>query len=99
MVEAQPLCTAPCPTIPNQHSRSSLIRARLDYINPLLMRLLRFADNGEFSLVEFVGENTPRYAILSHTWGADNKEVTFKDLMEGIGKRKVGYSKIHFYRK
>ena len=60
------------------------------------MRLLRHDDDGEFSLVEFVGKNIPRYAILSHTWGADDEEVTFKDLVDGISKSKAGYSKICF---
>src|ERR1700722_15908795 len=60
------------------------------------MRLLKLKDDGEFSLIEFVGNNIPRYAILSHTWGADDEEVTFKDLMEGTGKGKAGYEKIRF---
>ncbi|KAF2195598.1 HET-domain-containing protein [Zopfia rhizophila CBS 207.26] len=60
------------------------------------MRLLRLEDDGEFSLVEFVGKNIPPYTVLSHTWGAEDEEVTFKDLMEGTCKRKVGYSKIRF---
>jgi hypothetical protein len=60
------------------------------------MRLLRLEDDGGFSLVEFLGQNIPRYAILSHTWGADNEEVTFKDLENGTGQRKSGYSKISF---
>jgi hypothetical protein len=40
------------------------------------MRLLRIRD---LSLAEFVGNDIPRYAILSHTWGADYEEVTFKE--------------------
>jgi len=35
-------------------------------------------------------------AILSHTWGADDEEVTFIDLAEGAGKNKTGYGKIQF---
>ena len=60
------------------------------------MRLLKLEDDGEFSLVEFIGEETPRYAILSHTWGADGEEVTCEDLTRGIGKSKAGYQKIRF---
>ncbi|OCK82280.1 HET-domain-containing protein, partial [Lepidopterella palustris CBS 459.81] len=60
------------------------------------MRLLRLNDDSEFSLVEFVGKNIPGYAILSHTWGADHEEVTFKDLVDGTGKSKAGYKKIRF---
>ncbi|KAI9859115.1 MAG: hypothetical protein M1813_007071 [Trichoglossum hirsutum] len=60
------------------------------------MRLLRLEDDGEFSLVEFVGKNIPRYAILSHTWGLDDEEVTFDNLMNGVGKSQAGYHKICF---
>jgi hypothetical protein len=60
------------------------------------MRLLDFKNHDELSLTEFIGDNIPRYAILSHTWGPDNEELTFKDLAEGAGKSKAGYSKIRF---
>ena len=60
------------------------------------MRLLRIEDDGGFKLVELIGSNIPPYAILSHTWGADEEEVTFKDLVDGTGKTKAGYGKIHF---
>jgi hypothetical protein len=58
------------------------------------MRLLECNNDGEFSLIEYFGDETPRYAILSHTWGAG--EVTFRDLMDGTGKCKAGYGKIRF---
>ena len=61
------------------------------------MRLLRL-EYGKLSLVEFVGKSIPRYAVLSHTWGADHEEVTFKDIVKGIGKDKAGYGKIRFCR-
>lgn len=32
--------------------------------NLLFMRLLQLQENGGFSLVEYVGKNIPRYAIL-----------------------------------
>src|SRR3989337_2441897 len=60
------------------------------------MRLLQLDDKGECSLVEFVGNDIPRYAILSHTWGRDSDEVTFQDLINGTGKDKPGYCKIRF---
>lgn len=60
------------------------------------MHLLKLRDDGELSLAEFVGDNIPRYAILSHSWGADHEEVTFKDLAESAGKTKAGYRKIRF---
>jgi Heterokaryon incompatibility protein (HET) len=60
------------------------------------MRLLRLEDGGKFSLVEFVGKNIPCYAVLSHTWGLGDEEVTFNDLVNGMGKSKAGYRKIDF---
>ena len=59
------------------------------------MRLLR-KENDEIVMTEFVRNDVPPYAILSHTWGADDEEVTFKDLTEGTGKNKAGYDKIEF---
>lgn len=58
------------------------------------MRLLRCDNSGNYTLTEFSDEAIPRYAILSHTWGAD--EVTFEDLTNGTGKEKLGYEKIRF---
>jgi Heterokaryon incompatibility protein (HET) len=62
------------------------------------MRLIKDEGHGDLSLVEQHDENIPHYAILSHTWGADSEEITFKDLMEGTGKNKAGYIKIEFCR-
>lgn len=39
------------------------------------MRLLK---TDTFELVEFVGEEIPKYAILSHTW--EGKEVSLQDI-------------------
>ena len=50
-------------------------------------------------LEEYYDSSIPRYAILSHTWGADGEEVTFKELIEDTGKNKAGYKKIEFCRK
>jgi hypothetical protein len=62
------------------------------------MRLLEHNANGKFSLTEyFIGNNTPKYAILSHTWGEE--EVTFRDLIDDAGKNKAGYEKIRFCAK
>lgn len=61
------------------------------------MRLLEYNNHGEFSLTkDFVGSEIPEYAILSHTWGADTEEITYKDLINGTGNNKVGYEKIRF---
>jgi Heterokaryon incompatibility protein (HET) len=61
------------------------------------MRLLESNSAGEFSLTkDFIGDDVPKYAILSHTWGPDTEEVTFKDLTDDTGKHKNGYNKIRF---
>jgi hypothetical protein len=61
------------------------------------MRLLERNNAGEISLTKYlVGDDIPQYAILSHTWGADTEEVSFKDLLDGTGKSKPGYDKIRF---
>jgi hypothetical protein len=60
------------------------------------MRLLERNNAGDFNLTkDFLGD-VPRYAILSHTWGADTEEVTLEDLMNGTSKDKTGYDKIRF---
>jgi len=61
------------------------------------MRLVQCKSTGEFCLTkDLVGDNLPRYAILSHTWGLDTEEVTFKDLIDGTDTDKPGYEKIRF---
>jgi hypothetical protein len=61
------------------------------------MRLLEVDYYGEFSLTkDFIGVEIPEYAILSHTWGSDEEEVTYRDMIDGTGKNKVGYEKIRF---
>ncbi|KUJ15824.1 HET domain-containing protein [Mollisia scopiformis] len=47
------------------------------------MRLLELKDNGQFSLSKDFVHEVPPYAILSHTWGADDEETK-------IGYRKIG---------
>jgi len=61
------------------------------------MRLLERADGNELRLTKDLPiDNIHRYAILSHTWGPDTDEVTYRDLMDGTGRDKVGYKKIQF---
>ncbi|KAH8745284.1 heterokaryon incompatibility protein-domain-containing protein, partial [Diaporthe sp. PMI_573] len=59
------------------------------------MRLLERDASGEIHLTrDFPDGEIPQYAILSHTWGAE--EVLFQDLKDGTGKNKIGYDKIRF---
>ncbi|KAH7083961.1 vegetative incompatibility protein HET-E-1 [Paraphoma chrysanthemicola] len=55
--------------------------------------------NGSFSLNERSEDDIPPYAILSHTWGADEEEVIYRDLVEGTGHDKTGYLKLEFCRR
>jgi len=57
------------------------------------MRLLEMNEDGDLSLKDHP-EKTEPYAILSHRWGEDHEEVTFKDVMEHTYKHKRGYAKI-----
>jgi hypothetical protein len=59
------------------------------------MRLLKRHSEGQYTLVNFVTDHIPPYAILSHTW-KDGEEVTFDEFMAGTGKNKTGYDKISF---
>jgi hypothetical protein len=59
------------------------------------MRLLQLIGPNKFSLVQVPTHNTLPYAILSHTW-TDGQEVTYQDLIRGVGKRRSGYEKIKF---
>ena len=61
------------------------------------MHLLRYNNDGDFSLTEFEESDIPEYAILSHTWEQDNsKEVTYAEVMSGTGQDKDGFKKIRF---
>ena len=64
-----------------------------------IMRLIEIKGFGELSLTKNFTEDIPRYAILSHTWGDDDDEVTFADFIAGAGLSKAGYRKIEFCRK
>jgi len=59
------------------------------------MRLLSYNSTGLFSLTDYPPNiYIPPYAILSHTWSAE--EVTYNDLKQRIGQHKIGYEKIRF---
>ncbi|KAH7395038.1 heterokaryon incompatibility protein-domain-containing protein [Phaeosphaeria sp. MPI-PUGE-AT-0046c] len=62
------------------------------------MRLLQRHGDSSFRLIK-VDRHIPPYAILSHTWGTEDDEVTFHDIVDGSGPRKAGYRKINFCAK
>jgi len=58
---------------------------------------MRLINTGTYKVKEFkdsdvFGEELPFYAILSHTWGAD--EVNFEDIESGNFMRKKGFRKL-----
>jgi hypothetical protein len=56
---------------------------------------MRLIDVETLKLKEFVGDKVPPYAILSHTWGADEEEVSFRDIRRAnIEKAGNGYTKL-----
>jgi len=63
------------------------------------MRLLYVDANSQIRLTSNLINNIPRYAILSHTWGDDSKEVSFKDITKDTKKTKAGYQKLRFCAK
>ena len=60
------------------------------------MRLLTFDEHGEIRLTKDLINQIPPYAVLSHTWGADEDEITFEEFTNGPNKSKTGYRKIQF---
>ncbi|KAH8588754.1 heterokaryon incompatibility, partial [Bisporella sp. PMI_857] len=61
------------------------------------MRLLKLENDGQITLTKDLNnDGIPPYAILSHTWGDDDQEVTFKDIATNTEKQKAGYRKIRF---
>ena len=53
---------------------------------------MRLLNTSTIQFREFHGNQIPYYAILSHTWGAE--EVSFDEMQDGKGKDKAGYKKI-----
>jgi len=64
------------------------------------MRLLHSSPQGTIHLTDDLNDDDPhaipRYAILSHTWGANTDEVTFDDVQHGVARDKIGYAKLEF---
>ena len=61
------------------------------------MRLLKCGPGGEVSLTKDLVDDVPAYAILSHTWGADEDEVVFDDFEKRrVTSRVGGYRKLQF---
>ncbi|KAF5343207.1 hypothetical protein D9758_013443 [Tetrapyrgos nigripes] len=58
---------------------------------------MRLLNTHSLKLKSFFGDDIPPYAILSHTWGKTDDEVTFQEMMaedRSVAKGKAGYKKI-----
>jgi hypothetical protein len=53
---------------------------------------MRLLNTSALALHDFMDDNIPSYAILSHHW--EDEEVIFRDLQIGRGPGMAGYSKI-----
>ena len=53
---------------------------------------MRLLHTKNLQLAEFQGQNTPPYAILSHTWAEE--EVLFRDVQEGVAETRRGWAKV-----
>lgn len=60
------------------------------------MRLLQLGPRDDVSITSYDEDKLPPYAILSHTWGDTEKELTYEDIENRRGKNKPGYKKIIF---
>lgn len=60
------------------------------------MRLLQYDSSRERYVAFNFFDNVPPYAILSHTWGADDDEVKYNELSRRGISNKPGYKKIQF---
>lgn len=60
------------------------------------MRLLTYNEDDKLTIECLDDAQVPRYAILSHTWGEEDEEVTFADITNGNGVGKEGYEQIRF---
>ncbi|QPC63031.1 hypothetical protein HYE67_005262 [Fusarium culmorum] len=54
---------------------------------------MRLINVDTLEMQEFFEPTIPPYAILSHRWGADNEEVSFSDITDGL-TRKAGMAKL-----
>ncbi|PHH93097.1 hypothetical protein CDD83_949 [Cordyceps sp. RAO-2017] len=56
---------------------------------------MRLISTATFKVEEFLNDELPPYAILSHTWGEDEEEVTLRDIQNGaFNKLGNGYIKL-----
>ncbi|KAI0864540.1 kinesin light chain 1 [Xylaria cubensis] len=63
------------------------------------MRLLQRQDDRSLTLTTFPDDDIPPYGILSHTWGEEDEEVTFREIIEGVTLQKYDYKQKKGYRK
>jgi hypothetical protein len=57
-----------------------------------VLRLIRIAEDRSLHFEDFIGEDIPCYAILSHRW-IQGEELSFQEMRDGSGTHKAGYLK------
>jgi len=57
---------------------------------------MRLLDAQSLEVVKFFGKEIPPYAILSHTWGDDDDEVSYQDIKTRRAREKKGFAKIRY---
>ncbi|KAI1741485.1 hypothetical protein F4680DRAFT_66278 [Xylaria scruposa] len=63
------------------------------------MRLIQIHGDGSLALTgSITNDKIPKYAILSHTWGNEDQEVSFDGMVRGEERNKQGYRKVEFCR-
>lgn len=70
----------------------TLLRFEIDWRPERLILAMRLLHTTNLTVEEFIDENTPRYAILSHTW--EDGEITLQDIETGRAEGKEGYTKV-----
>ena len=60
---------------------------------------MRLIHSTKIEVHSFPDNRIPAYAILSHTWGADDEEVTLNNMRDGSARNKKGFQKIEFCAK
>ena len=63
------------------------------------MRLIKISRDQSLDMSAFEDQNIPPYAILSHTWGSPDDELSFVDFNKGLKRRTPGYEKLQFCAK
>jgi hypothetical protein len=60
------------------------------------MRLIHIDDQGNLSFTKDLSKDIPPYTILSHTWGEDEEEIIYQDMLCDAWRSKKARAKLDF---